>query len=69
MTGDLLDELTWRRFQARHLYAVALSTQRAEWYAQSTRLYVMWWFWLTLVAAIAVGVLVGVGLSEESSGF
>ncbi len=51
LDGDLQNELLWRRFMARQAASQTLSLQRTEWYARSVRLYVLWWFWLSVVAA------------------
>jgi len=58
--GNLQDEAVWRRFQAAHVSAQTLSAQRREWYARSVRLYVLWWFWLTVVGAVVGLILLAV---------
>ncbi|MGY1772658.1 hypothetical protein [Blastococcus sp. SYSU D00813] len=70
LDGDVLDETAFRRFMARHAAAQALSAQRTEFYLRSMRLYVVWWFWLTVIGAVIGGIWLGIALSEaESSGY
>jgi hypothetical protein len=51
LEGDLADEVLFRRFMARQAASQTLAAQRTEWYARSVRLYVLWWFWLSVVGA------------------
>lgn len=67
LDGDVLDETAFRRFMARHAAAQALSAQRTEFYMRSMRLYVMWWFWLTIIGAVIGGICLGIAISEADA--
>src|SRR4051812_43417362 len=68
--GDIHDEAVWRRFEARHMATQTLSLQRAEWYARSTRLHVLCWFYLTLIgAAVAVIVMIAANSGDDPSSY
>ena len=69
LEGNLQDEVLWRRFMARQAASQTLSLQRTEWYARSVRLYVLWWFWLSVVGAfvVAIWIVDAAGEVESSS--
>lgn len=51
------DEASYRRFMARNSASQTLSLQRSEWYARSVRMYVMIWFWATVIGAVVAIIL------------
>lgn len=59
VTGDLADEMVFRRFVAQNLAAQTLSAQRTEWYARSTRLAVHVLAWLGVLGVI-LGFIFGI---------
>jgi hypothetical protein len=69
LDGDLQNEVLWRRFMARQAASQTLSLQRTEWYARSVRLYVLWWFWLSVAGAVvaAIWIVAAAGEAESSS--
>ncbi len=64
LDGDVMDEVAFRRFIARHSAATTLSAQRTEFSMRSMRLYVWWWFWLTIIGAVIGGILLGTSIAE-----
>lgn len=59
------DEASYRRFMARNSASQTLSLQRTEWYARSVRLYIQFWFWLTLIGAV-VGIILMIVLVNST---